>query len=486
MNGMHMYPIDTVQMGGFLAKHMLATNVLEAIPIIGSDTIISALRRLIIITIHTMLPGGGVSGTWKILELEPVVYEPDDYSWETFAYSNQQATEQQLPELALECVESFDFNSFDNIAAPDITIYTASAITAEILPANDPTTKSAAADTATTSPKNVTSPPIIDADEVDFAHLTLEHFNDRTLVDKLKELRILKVQLLEHMMSLSDAEQRAVVNKQLVATNAQIERCCDANMMFQQKAINTKYIEVKEVITYYTKRKRDPPKRLEYNFQTISSLVQLVNRCVAKSVYTTIGNGPNADVNTSSILSSVVNDSGSNVVSDKPAEETVYVPTMVKQQTNKRLVKRKTSNGFKSREFVDCENGSSDEDDQTTAAAALKKTIKLKNYSTPMTTTLQPSPTKQAQAVGGKNLSILREMADQRQTSSSDSEDTCSDNEEGPPTSSSSSSASSGSTSESEYEEQARKEEPVRRPVLARPAKDVSTKPELSIKRQCT
>lgn len=65
MNGMQAYVIDVDQMGGFLSKHMVATNVMESIPIIGSDTLISTLRRLIIVPVHTMLPGGGVSATWK-------------------------------------------------------------------------------------------------------------------------------------------------------------------------------------------------------------------------------------------------------------------------------------------------------------------------------------------------------------------------------------------------------------------------------------
>lgn len=65
MNGLHAYAVDVDQMGGFLSKHMVATNVLESIPIIGSETVITTLRRLIVGPVHTMLPGGGVSGSWK-------------------------------------------------------------------------------------------------------------------------------------------------------------------------------------------------------------------------------------------------------------------------------------------------------------------------------------------------------------------------------------------------------------------------------------
>lgn len=54
-----MYVIVTEQMVGFMKKHMVAANVLESIPIIGIKAIINTLRRIILVTVNTMLPGGG-------------------------------------------------------------------------------------------------------------------------------------------------------------------------------------------------------------------------------------------------------------------------------------------------------------------------------------------------------------------------------------------------------------------------------------------
>lgn len=65
MNGLNVYTVGVDQMGGFLSKHMVATTVLDSIPIIGSETIIRTLRRLIADTVNTMLPGGGVSGSCR-------------------------------------------------------------------------------------------------------------------------------------------------------------------------------------------------------------------------------------------------------------------------------------------------------------------------------------------------------------------------------------------------------------------------------------